>query len=239
MGFTHYVVFTPNDRFPADFSGHAAQADYGVSPENGSLLKPPTLSRAELLIFHDAVAIPNGAGLAQALADEAVQRNADGIYLDFERPPTPTSIAFIQTLETAASGLRLLVPLPYFPCTVRAEPVYSWRPEDGAFRRQLLRRQKEFSRPLWLEYARVCRQVRLSKQAAVCSEVSFDTPAALQRNSIPTLFSPELLCRYASVPDNSSVTLYLYDTKDTFRQKLELAQSLNLGGVLTLRQEFL
>ena len=184
-----------------------AQLGFGFSPQDGQFIAPIPTER--VLVLNDSTA-PSAQGLQEA---EAFFRetNYDSLVCDFEQPYS----ADLATLLTALRPERLIVP-----------PQYAGLPHQAVFLPPY--------RPLLPFSDWLCAQKRRFGAVVLDMQpISVRFPAGHRPEPVPRSVLPHgvqrisdaLCCVYCSTLESGRPTFYLFDTVESYRRRIALADA--------------
>lgn len=172
--------------------------------QDGTLMAPPKPEQTDCLVFDDRSSLPRRfEPLMDALLTERSKIKAQYILLDFERQPSPASLAFVKALSALCP-----VAAPERYCdNSDAEPIFCYCPLSesfDAFRRRIP--------PVnaWLELR------------PVDELISYPLPGVQAAASSPEFFSDVLQCHYKAHSSSDGLTLHLYDTRESLLRRAQL-----------------
>ena len=164
--------------------------------------------------------------VAQQLSDAVVRLECESVLLDFQRPPDTESRVMVETIMgalpcpaavTEAFAIDLGCPVFLSPSPLHTPLQAHLEPWHG--------------REIWLEAA-LCQE-----RITVTGNGSTVTPIFPTQQLDGGLYDNRLYCRYHTAVTNEHISFTLYDTPDTLREKLRLAQSLGVVRAIGLYQE--
>ena len=224
------LAMTPSEiaavqSLPADFAWMSCH----FSPIGPGLTDLPTdLPQGALLILDDS--IPCSGHSADLIADTLrlviAQFACSGLLLDFQRPRR-------NEIAAVAGVLAKVLPCPVagtpeyakdLSCAVSLPPA----PLHMPLRKYL---QPWKNREIWLEAALSQEMITVTEKGATISAESFSTRPS------DGFLDKKLCCRYVTNVQEDRITFTLFDTPDSLKKKLELAQSLGVTRAVGLYQE--
>lgn len=227
MGFVRYLAVTEGEfsRWKPE-QGRLAWMGCCLSPYGPDLMGiPECLPAGSILMLTDRVE-PQGQDpqrLARQLREAARQLDAQAVVLDFQRPPDPVLNAMLQSLD--------------LPCPLVVTPQYALDAGHGvllpcpaacSLEKALAPWQ---GRRVWLEMALEQAVLTLTPQGCRRETACID----------PLPEDPEdntLFCRYRVETDTERARFLVYETRETWEQKLSAAEALGVEAAIGLWQEF-
>lgn len=171
-----------------------------------------TMPSAACLRVDTAETIPESIPDGVYLAAEIFSRDAEDILLSLE----------------AALGPRLLVPEIWRNVLPTAGIMISSSLSGGILRQRLEDAERASPGRCWLRLERLRMRFSLPCPSGLGTALTQEELGRLLQNR-PDFYAPEFCCRYCyDLPDG----MVLFDTEETWAQKLMLAQSAGFSGVL-------
>lgn len=235
MSFPLYFAAWPGQAAP---EGRYAACGYCVGALGRLECPPEAEHRPELLVFHDSrLPEPDKLDeLAQALVRETVRTGAEGIVCDWEQMPPEQAAQLIARLdEGLPEQAQLVLPAAYGQAR---SLLWHYDPARQTFS-ELLDQVRTSGKPGWLELEPVHLLLPLPLPEHFDGSCHPGELEALRRRQgAAGFYSEELCCNYFSFQQNGVIYLGLYDTPQSLRQRLELAETC-FSAALGLEQELL
>lgn len=189
---------------------------------------PDSLPNGSMLILTDRMSCQGHSAnlVANQLSDAAERLCCDSLLLDFQRPPDAESESMVKTIvetlscpvavtESFAEKLSCPVFLSPSPLHIPlSEYLTSWE-----------------NREIWLEAALDEEIIAVKKTGT--EFIQQFPPDRLEGG----FFDEELCCHYRTVIADNQITFQLFDTHQSLKMKLDLAQSLGVTRAVGLWQE--
>lgn len=211
--------------------------------EGGELMRSDALGagmRGGLmgLMFHTR-RFPRPDGLCRAILQECRARNFEGVLADFEGERTAQSVFFFDTLgaQLAREGRRLFLPLSQ--AVPSAQLLVGTAVSGGTLEQHLSACIERFGvRRLSLDCQRLLMDFALPCRRGEGKPLTLREIEQLRlRVGSPVFFSGELCCNYFSYCENGRAHFVAFDTADTIRRKLALAEQLGISTAFFMLPE--
>lgn len=230
MALTLYLAMTGSEIAEADtLPTHLAWMACHFSPLGPGLSDlPQTMPEGAMLILNDRLPCRGHSPdlIAGQLREAVTQWRCESLLLDFQRPPEPESIAMVRAIVEA------------LPCPVAVSDGYAGDLDcpvflaPGPLHVPLADHLQPWQgREIWLD-------------AALCQErVSVTEGGTTISPQFPTdkltggFFDEHLCCHYRTTVTEKEIRFTLYDTHESLKKKLALAQSLGAARAVGLYQE--
>ena len=199
------------------------------SPAGPGLVNLPTcLPEGAMLILDDSIACDDHdiRQITKQLQETVERFRCCGLLLDFQRP-------YGDKAASVAAALAQFLPCPVavtpeyaggLPCPVFLPPAPLHQPMESYLKPWQ-------NRKIWLETALCQERVTVTKKGTSFAPIF---PAQLQEGGF---YHPKLRCCYRTAVSRDAVTFTLFDTQDTLREKLELAEKFGVTRAVGLYQE--
>ena len=185
-----------------DVPGRRAVCGWHCTPE-GTLQGSSWTGKADALVFDDSAPLPDHPDrLEEGLLRQAEAIGAGVIILDFERPGSDGAQALAKSLS---ARFRTAAPLPF--CVDNCEPIVCYQPIKQTFDEFLSALPPK---PCWAELRPVEETVRYPAEDPPPGEGTF--------------FSETLQCHYRAGAEDNALVLRLFDTSESFLQRLSLME---------------
>ncbi len=204
-----------------------------------SALEPELRGGLMGLSNHCKQPLPHPDGLCRAILAECRARGFEGVLADFEGERTPQSIFFLDTLgfHLAREGRSLFVPLTH--AIPNARILVCTAISGGTLEELLVSCAERFgAKRLALDCQRLLMDFTLPCRRGEGTPLSLREIESLrERVGSPSFFSKELCCNYFSYCSNSRAHFVAYDTAETLRCKLTLAERLGIDTAFFMYPE--
>ena len=238
-----YLAVTPAEaQEAARFRCSLAHVAYCIGPDS-TLLRQNLLlqTRGGLLSVtdRDAPFIASPEQLAAAALRECGRRGYGGVLLDFEQPPAPDRLAFVQALVKRLAPRPLYVPEGY-ASVPGAVSLVCTALSGGSFVQYLQETAAARGGPgtLALDVQRLRMDFPLPARSGEGSPLSqHEFQALLDRESPAVFFSQDLCARYFTYTRDGETHFVLFDDAETLQQKLRAGSAMGFSAAFLMYPE--
>lgn len=238
-----YLAVTPAEaQEAARFRCSLAHVAYCIGPDS-TLLRQNLLlqTRGGLLSVtdRDAPFIASPEQLAAAALRECGRRGYGGVLLDFEQPPAPDRLAFVQALVKRLAPRPLYVPEGY-ASVPGAVSLVCTALSGGSFVQYLQETAAARGGPgtLALDVQRLRMDFPLPARSGEGSPLSQqEFQALLDRESPAVFFSQDLCARYFTYTREGETHFVLFDDAETLQQKLRAGSAMGFSAAFLMYPE--
>ncbi len=238
-----YLAVTPSEaQEAARFRCSLAHVAYCIGPDS-TLLRQNLLlqTRGGLLSVtdRDAPFIASPEQLAAAALRECGRRGYGGVLLDFEQPPAPDRLAFVQALVKRLAPRPLYVPEGY-ASVPGAVSLVCTALSGGSFVQYLQETAAARGGPgtLALDVQRLRMDFPLPARSGEGSPLSQqEFQALLDRESPAVFFSQDLCARYFTYTRDGETHFVLFDDAETLQQKLRAGSAMGFSAAFLMYPE--
>lgn len=240
-----FLAVTPDKQTAASqFTDRLAHVAYQVGRE-GHLTRQALLARTfgGLMVLGDRdwETVRDTAQLCREVWRECGNRNYGGVAADFERPPSPDRISFLEALGRvlARNRKQLLVPEEYGQQVPSAQVLICTALSGGALRQRLEEAGQAFGpRRLALDLQRLRMSFPLPCPSGEGRPLSGEELEEMMRERQPAVFySGDLCAKYFTSTREGESRFVLFDDAGTLRRKMQLGQELGIATGLLMYPE--
>ena len=238
-----YLAVTPAEaQEAARFRCSLAHVAYCIGSDSALLRQNLLLqTRGGLLSVtdRDAPFIASPEQLAAAALRECGRRGYGGVLLDFEQPPAPDRLAFVQALVKRLAPRPLYVPEGY-ASVPGAVSLVCTALSGGSFVQYLQETAAARGGPgtLALDVQRLRMDFPLPARSGEGSPLSQqEFQALMDRESPAVFFSQDLCARYFTYTRDGETHFVLFDDAETLQQKLRAGSAMGFSAAFLMYPE--
>lgn len=231
-----FLAVTPDkQRTASQYTDRLAHVAYQVGRE-GHLTRQALLARTfgGLMVLGDRDwdAVRDTAQLCREVWRECGNRNYCGVAADFEQPPSPDRVSFLEALGRvlARNRKQLLVPEEYGQQVRSAQVLICTALSGGTLRQRLEAAAEAFGRKrLALDLQRLRMAFPLPCPAGEGEPLEAEELEALMGEKAPSVFySADLCARYFTCTQGGESRFILFDDADTLRRKIQTGRDMGI-----------
>ena len=240
-----FLAVTPDkQRTASQFTDRLAHVAYQVGRE-GHLTRQALLARTfgGLMVLGDRDwdAVRDTAQLCREVWRECGNRNYGGVAADFEHPPSPDRVSFLENLGRvlARNRKQLLVPEEYGQQVRSAQVLICTALSGGTLRQRLEEAGQAFGKKrLALDLQRLRMSFPLPCPSGEGRPLSGEELEEMMRERQPAVFySGDLCAKYFTSTREGESRFVLFDDAGTLRRKMQLGQELGIATGLLMYPE--
>lgn len=240
-----FLAVTPDkQRTASQFTDRLAHVAYQVGRE-GHLTRQALLARTfgGLMVLGDRDwdAVRDTAQLCREVWRECGNRNYCGVAADFEQPPSPDRVSFLEALGRvlARNRKQLLVPEEYGQQVRSAQVLICTALSGGTLRQRLEEAGQAFGQKrLALDLQRLRMSFPLPCPSGEGRPLSGEELEEMMRERQPAVFySGDLCAKYFTSTREGESRFVLFDDAGTLRRKMQLGRELGIATGLLMYPE--
>lgn len=239
-----YLAVTPDKlRDASRYTNRLAHVAYRVGPE-GRLTRQNLLmqTRGGLMVLGDrgCGTIRDRSALCRDIWRECGNRGFGGVVADFELPPSPDRITFLDALSQVLSrnGKQLFVPEVYGERVPLAAVMVCTAISGGIFRQRLEEARQRFHGRVALDLQRLRMDFPLPCPSGEGRPLTAEALRELMERRQPAVFySADLCAKYFTYTQEGGSHFILFDDAGTLQRKLQTGQSMDLKTAFVMYPE--
>lgn len=229
-----YLAVTPDKLgYASRFTDRLAHVAYRIGPDGRlSRREMPMRARGGLMVLgdQDCGAIQDIQALCRDVWRECGNRGLSGVAADFEQPPAPDRLAFLEALGRILSrnGRQLFVPEAYGGQVAQANVLICTALSGGNLRSRLEEAAETFDRQrVALDLERLRMDFPLPCPGGEGTPLSREELEALLRSRQPHAFySSDLCAKYFTYTQEDATHFVLFDDAGSLLRKLQMGRQM-------------
>lgn len=238
-----YLAVTPDKLSDAlRYTDRIAHVAYRIGG-GGELMRrelPPRVRGGIMVLCDEGCGeIADAVQLCESVWEECRQRGFCAVLADFEKPPSPDRVAFLQRLcdTLRRNGRGLYVPESYGEEVRHAAVLICTAISGGTLRERLEEAQHRFAARTALDLQRLRMEFPLPCPGGEGCALSRETLCEYLACEAQVFYSEDLCAKYFTRVCGCELRMVLFDDAQTLHKKLELARQMGIETAFVMYPE--